>query len=495
MLSILIPAYNAERYIGAALDSALSQQVDGGTEILVCDDGSTDRTADVVRAKMRNHPQLKLFSLGTNQGICATRNRLLAEVSPQAQFLAFLDADDVLVDDAYQPGLQILQAQPAAQMTYGKVLIVPSHHLSQGRPLAANPAPQPGLTLASGIFRKGLVDRVGVFDLSLKQGEDTDFLLRISEITKQIVLHDEPLFYYRRHRTNTTLNSADMRRGFLRVVMLHANRRKADPALFSGVHLFRPGDPAVMLAAMQQAQSTSYTVVIAAYDAAQTIVETLQSVLAQTVPPERIIVVNDGSTDDTAALAAAVSPLVQVITTPNRGSGAATTTGVAAVDTAIVATVDADDLWLPAKMEAQLAALLAGQGAVDAVLTRMQPFGDTHLKTAPVETSGWTRSTLVIWVDAFLHVGPVRDMGHGYGEMVDWFARAKGAGLRFTLLDDALAKRRIHAGSASFQADKGEGRAGQAGTGQAGTRQAGTGQAHDYLKVARLALERKRRQD
>jgi glycosyltransferase involved in cell wall biosynthesis len=473
VLSILIPAYNAEKYIAAAIDSAAGQQIDGGREILVCDDGSTDRTAQIVRAKMRDIPGLKLFALDHNQGVCAARNRLLAEIDPQTDFVTFLDADDVLVENAYQPGLQIMRDRPEVQMTYGKIYIVPTHLLSQGRPLAENPACQPAVTLSAGVFRKALIDQIGRFDHSLVQGEDMDFLLRISEVCDQIVLHNHPILYYRRHATNVTLNIRAMRSGVMRALMLHANRRKANPALFHGKALFRPLDPEEMKVLNQPVRDESYTVVIPAFNAAKTIVETLHSVLGQTVQPARIIVVDDGSTDDTAKLAAAISPLVCVISTPNKGSGAATTTGIAAVNTAIVATVDADDLWHPTKMEMQLAHLLNSESPLDAVLTKMTAFGDTHLKSAPTEASGWTRSTLVIWVESFLRVGAVRDMDHGYGEMIDWFARAKDAGLTFKLLDEPLAHRRIHADSYSFRA--------------------GEGQARDYLKVARLALERKRR--
>jgi glycosyltransferase involved in cell wall biosynthesis len=474
MLSILIPAYNAERYIGAALESAIAQQVEGGTQILVCDDGSTDGTAEIVRAKMRDCAYLKLFSLTENQGVCAARNRLLAEIDPATQFVAFLDADDLLIANAFLPGLQILQERPEIQMAYGRFYIVPTHLLTQGRPLSGNPVAVPGATLTAGVFRKALIDRVGSFDTSLRQGEDIDFLLRISEICDQIAIHDAPSFYYRRHSGNATLNYAAMRSGFMHALLKHATRRRLNPALHDGATLFRAVDWENTENAYQPNGNGDYTVVIPAYNAAKTIAETLQSILAQTVLPKQIIVVDDGSTDDTARIAADAGPLVKVISTPNQGSGAATTTGISMVDTAIVAMLDADDIWLPEKMEKQLAELLNSHPLLDAVLAKMTAFGDTHLKTAPTETSGWSRSTLVIWVESFLRVGAVRDMDHGYGEMVDWFGRANTEGLQFKLLDEPLAKRRIHTDSYSFRA--------------------GAGQAHDYLKVARLALERKRRQ-
>ncbi|HMS25920.1 MAG TPA: glycosyltransferase family A protein [Burkholderiaceae bacterium] len=215
-----------------------------------------------------------------------------------------------------------------------------------------------------------------------------------------------------------------------------------------------------------------YTVVIPAFNAGKYIAETLQSVLSQSIPPTKIIVVDDGSSDDTARIALQTSSIVNVISTPNRGPGAATTTGIAAVQTDIVAMVDSDDLWHPSKMEIQLEQLNHPHHHIDAVITKMRPFGELHLKNAAEESSGWSRSTLAIWMHAYHRVGEIRDLGHGYGEMIDWFSRAKHAGLNIKLVDQALALRRIHSESISFNAN--------------------VGQAKDYLRAAVLAFHRKK---
>lgn len=218
--------------------------------------------------------------------------------------------------------------------------------------------------------------------------------------------------------------------------------------------------------------NNNYTVVIPAFNAEKYIAECLQSVLSQTTPPQQIIVVDDGSADATAQIARNSSSIIKVISTPNRGAGAATTTGVDAVQTDIVAFVDSDDVWLPKKMEIQLASLNDSALVCDAVTSRMRAFGDIHLKYINEKYSGWSRSTLAIWMDAYHRVGEVRDLGHGYGEMIDWFSRAKHAGLNIKLVDEALALRRIHSESVSFKAN--------------------AGQAQDYLRAAVLAFQRKK---
>lgn len=95
----------------------------------------------------------------------------------------------------------------------------------------------------------------------------------------------------------------------------------------------------------------SYSVVIPAYNAAATIGQSVQSILEQTIRPQEIIVVDDGSTDNIAAAIAGMRTEITLIRQDNRGPGAATTAGFRHVGTPFVATLDADDLWLPRKIE------------------------------------------------------------------------------------------------------------------------------------------------
>src|SRR3954447_14425882 len=92
------------------------------------------------------------------------------------------------------------------------------------------------------------------------------------------------------------------------------------------------------------------SVVIPAFNAERFVGEAVQSVMAQTLLPVDIVVVDDGSTDRTAELAAAVDPTVQVVRTPNRGVAAARNTGARRARGSVIAFLDADDVWLPTKL-------------------------------------------------------------------------------------------------------------------------------------------------
>jgi glycosyltransferase involved in cell wall biosynthesis len=106
------------------------------------------------------------------------------------------------------------------------------------------------------------------------------------------------------------------------------------------------------------------TVVIAAFNAAKTISSAVRSVLAQTEQDFVVVVVDDGSTDDTASSVARFDdPRIQLITQRNQGPGAARNTGIRAATGEYVSVLDADDLWLPDYLHVMSRALEANEDA------------------------------------------------------------------------------------------------------------------------------------
>ena len=97
------------------------------------------------------------------------------------------------------------------------------------------------------------------------------------------------------------------------------------------------------------------TVVVPSYNRATCLRDTLASLLAQTVRPTEIIVVDDGSTDNTAEVCRGFPPPVQYVHRPNGGCPAARNTGIRAATGEYIALLDADDVWEPTKLEVQLA--------------------------------------------------------------------------------------------------------------------------------------------
>jgi glycosyltransferase involved in cell wall biosynthesis len=218
--------------------------------------------------------------------------------------------------------------------------------------------------------------------------------------------------------------------------------------------------------------TASYTVVIPAFNAAPCIAETVASVVAQTIPPARIIVVDDGSVDDTANVVANLAGPITYVRQDNTGPGRATTRGFSMAETGYVATVDQDDLWLPRKAELQLA-LLESNPEVAAAFGRVVEFRqDPSRPLGDTVHDGWTRATLMMRTPIAREAGPIVDQPNKLGEMVDWLARLREDGHRLVMMDEVLTLRRLHEGSLTAR-DRGF-------------------LSHSYLKVARQALLRHR---
>lgn len=215
-----------------------------------------------------------------------------------------------------------------------------------------------------------------------------------------------------------------------------------------------------------------YSVVIPAFDAAPTIGDALRSIARQSVPPAQVIVVDDGSKDDTGDRALAFRDVLDivVIRQANAGCGAATNTGVAAVQTPMLAYLDADDLWAADKAEMQLA-ILAARPELAGLCGQAQTFrGPADAPQLGAVMDIWGRSSLMIRTGDARAIGPVIDGGRG--DMIDWLARGRDMGLRIEMIPTIIAMRRIRPDSMSFGRDGGKDRG--------------------YLLAVKRALDRKR---
>jgi glycosyltransferase involved in cell wall biosynthesis len=125
----------------------------------------------------------------------------------------------------------------------------------------------------------------------------------------------------------------------------------------------------------------SVSAVIPCYNGAPYLRETLDSTLRQTCPPLEVIVVDDGSTDESAAIAASYGPPVHLIRQENQGESVARNRGMDEARGDWVALLDADDRWLPRKLERQLAALGAAPGDTVCVYSDFIVFGSVPRRT------------------------------------------------------------------------------------------------------------------
>jgi len=198
LISVIVPAYNAEKYLAEALTSIINQDYDS-LEIIVVDDGSTDGTAKaaaVFGTKVR-------YAYQENSGPPAARNKGLSMA--QGTVIAFLDSDDLWSEKKIELQLKRLTNKPNVEIVIGHTQRLQlSESCDCDLEYAPFLNPQLMLSLGSAIIRKSVFDKVGFFDESMLFDDDIDWFLRAREKGIAFVIHNDVTQFYRKHTQNIT---------------------------------------------------------------------------------------------------------------------------------------------------------------------------------------------------------------------------------------------------------------------------------------------------
>lgn len=183
LVSIIIPAYNAERYIARAIKSALNQTW-RDIEVIVVDDGSTDRTAEIVRSF--KDPRVR-YIYQQNQNVGSARNHGIKE--SKGKYITFLDADDEYLPEKVEKQVEFLEQNPKYQVVYcdtiqfysdnpDKLFIKKGEHPSGDifEALLHSSVINPNTVMMA----KELLVKVGMFDERPNFPEDWELWLRIA---------------------------------------------------------------------------------------------------------------------------------------------------------------------------------------------------------------------------------------------------------------------------------------------------------------------------
>jgi glycosyltransferase involved in cell wall biosynthesis len=416
LVSAVTIVRDGERFLAEALDSILGQTY-GNLDIVVVDDGSTDRSVEIAGRFVRAAPdRVRLVSHadGGTHGMSAAR--ALGVRTAQGDLIGFLDADDMWLPEKIAEQVAVLESHPTAGMVYGRTQMWHSWDASAARSdyfydlgvepdrlyaplrllpqLLENRVQSP--TTCNALIRRDAYEEAGGFEETFSGlYEDQVFFAKLY-VNSATYVSSRYWARYRRHKTNERRRRFSYaryyreRRAFLDWLaenlgdapvnggvgaMLAAELAQArHPHRAALAARLRPTAPLVELAARRSTATVS--VIVCFRDADAHLEQAIASVDDQEHERWELILVDDGSTDSSTALARAAATRdperIRYLDHPghaNLGKSSSRNAGLRAAHGDYVVFLDADDLLLPGKLSHQ-AALLDSDRGVDAVYGR-----------------------------------------------------------------------------------------------------------------------------
>lgn len=200
VISVIIPAYNAEKTILETIQS-LQKQTFPDFEIIVINDGSIDKTVELLNSI--DEPRLKVFSY-LNGGLPVARNRGINHAT--GKYITFIDADDLWTPEKLADQLAALQQHPEAGVAYSWTAFIDenSEFLYAWEPIYYQGDVYPKLLLrnfiSSGsnlLVRREFIAAAGKFDPELKSAEDWDYYIRLAALCQFVLVPKYQILYRR----------------------------------------------------------------------------------------------------------------------------------------------------------------------------------------------------------------------------------------------------------------------------------------------------------
>lgn len=187
LVSVVMPVFNAERFLMEAIESVRAQSY-ASWELLLVDDGSTDGSFRIAQEIAAQDTRIRPFRNERNLGIVRTRNRAFAEADVRSEYFAIFDADDVCLPDRLAQQVSFLEAHPDHAVAGGNTLVIdetgavvgeriyPSSHEQIVRQIGRrNPIANP-----TAMVRRSAIATVGEFDERYPRCQDYDLWLRMA---------------------------------------------------------------------------------------------------------------------------------------------------------------------------------------------------------------------------------------------------------------------------------------------------------------------------
>jgi glycosyltransferase involved in cell wall biosynthesis len=213
LVSVVIPAYNGDRFIAETIESVL-QQTYPAWELIVVDDGSTDQTQQIVQAYCDRYPAQIHYHYQSNQGVA--RARTAGIKLSRGEYIALLDQDDLLLPDKLFLQVACFQADPTIGIVHSGWQLINSHSQLLGKVEPWEEAPvldavnwirrMPAFFSAM-LFRRNWLLRVGELNAAYRQVSDVDLIQRLVLLNCPTAWVKQVTVFYRQHDRNDSLNT------------------------------------------------------------------------------------------------------------------------------------------------------------------------------------------------------------------------------------------------------------------------------------------------
>ena len=207
-ISLAITVYNRERYLAAAIESVL-KQTHTNFELLILDDGSTDRSVEIASGYAEQDKRISVVAAPHTGRGPALQNALAAT---KGKYLCWVDSDDLLHPQALAATAEVLNSQPDVGMVYTDYLVIDEQGQVKGLGSRCQISYSPQrllvdfMTFHFRLMRRSVYEQTGGIDPEFNAAGDYDLCLRLSEVT-QIHHLNKPLYLYRHHRDNISHQS------------------------------------------------------------------------------------------------------------------------------------------------------------------------------------------------------------------------------------------------------------------------------------------------
>jgi Glycosyl transferase family 2 len=222
LISVIIPIFNGVHFLPGAVRSILAQDYPA-LDIIVVDDGSTEDVAEAARSLP---VEVRLFRLETNAGPAAARNRGIREAT--GEMVAFLDVDDEWPAGNLRHMLEVLSAAPNLDAVIGHGQLMRDGTDGGGQAYMGSPLESFPWYIAAALFRREAFAKIGLFDESLRFGEDTDWFKRAEEAALAVERLPSISLLIRRHAGNMTRGKSMVELNTLRVFKKALDRQRGE---------------------------------------------------------------------------------------------------------------------------------------------------------------------------------------------------------------------------------------------------------------------------